>query len=120
MSYVDTYHCHGMPHPWPVPPLPAVLGLEGMGVVEAVGAEVEGLAVGDRVAYALPPHDAYSQKRQFPADRQPNAIGDVQAAGIMLKGLTAQYLLRRTSSVQPGDIVLVHAVAGGMGLILCQ
>lgn len=123
VNYVDTYHRRGMPHPWPVPPLPVVLGLEGMGVVEVVGDRVSDLTPGDRVAYASPPHGAYSQSRVFPADRLvelPDAIEDVQAAGMMLKGLTAQYLLRRTYRVEPGDTVLVHAAAGGMGLILCQ
>jgi NADPH2:quinone reductase len=123
VNYVDTYHRRGMPHPWPVPPLPVVLGLEGMGVVEALGKGVSDLKPGDRVAYASPPHGAYSQSRVFPADRLvrlPDNIEDVQAAGMMLKGLTAQYLLRRTYRVEPGDTVLVHAAAGGMGLILCQ
>ncbi len=111
-----------MPHPWPVPPLPMVLGIEGMGVIEAVGGGVAGFQSGDRVAYASP-HGAYSQIRLFPARqlvKLPDDIGDVQAAGMMLKGLTAQYLLRRTYRIQPGDTVLVHAAAGGMGLILCQ
>lgn len=123
VNYVDTYHRRGMPHPWPVPPLPCVLGLEGAGTVEAVGDGVQDLGVGDRVAYASPPHGAYAQTRTMPADRVvklPDGIGDEQAAAMMLKGLTAQYLLRRTYRVEPGDVVLVHAAAGGMGLILCQ
>lgn len=123
VNYVDTYHRRGMPHPWPVPPLPCVLGLEGAGTVEAVGESVDDIAVGDRVGYASPPHGAYAQTRTMPADRVvrlPDSIGDEQAAAMMLKGLTAQYLLRRTYQVQPGDVVLVHAAAGGMGLILCQ
>lgn len=123
VNYVDTYHRRGMPHPWPVPPLPCVIGLEGVGVVEALGAGVAEFRVGDRVAYASPPHGAYSQARTMPADRLvklPDAVDDVTAAGMMLKGLTAQYLLRRTYRVQPGDTILVHAAAGGMGLILCQ
>lgn len=123
VNYVDTYHRRGMPHPWPVPPLPCVLGFEGAGTVEAAGPGVTELQEGDRVGYASPPHGAYSQSRVMPADRVvklPDAISDEQAAGMMLKGLTAQYLLRRTYAVQPGDAVLVHAAAGGMGLILCQ
>lgn len=123
VNYVDTYHRRGMPHPWPVPPLPCVLGLEGAGVVTETGADARDFAVGDRVAYASPPHGAYSQERLMPADRLiklPDGIDAVQAAGMMLKGLTAQYLLRRTYRVRPGDTVLVHAAAGGMGLILCQ
>ncbi len=123
VNYVDTYHRRGMPHPWPVPPLPCVLGLEGTGVITATGADVRDFAAGDRVVYASPPHGAYSQERLMPADRLvklPDGIDAVQAAGMMLKGLTAEYLLRRTYRVRPGDTVLVHAAAGGMGLILCQ
>ncbi|MEM7271062.1 MAG: quinone oxidoreductase, partial [Pseudomonadota bacterium] len=96
---------------------------EAAGVVEAVGEAVTGLSEGDRVGYAYPPHGAYSQARCYPADRcvkLPAEIGDIQAAAMMLKGLTAQYLIRRTYAVQPGDKVLVHAASGGMGLILCQ
>lgn len=123
VNYVDTYHRRGMPHPWPVPPLPLVLGFEGVGVVQALGPGVGGLAPGDRVAYALPPHGAYSQERVYPADKLikvPDGIDDRTIAAMMLKGLTAQYLLRRTYPVQPGDVILVHAAAGGMGQILCQ
>ncbi len=123
VNYVDTYHRAGVPHPWPLPPLPAVIGFEGVGVVEEVGAEVTEVAVGARVAYALPPLGAYAQLRNIPARRLialPEALDDVQAAGMMLKGLTAQYLLRQTYRVQPGDTVLIHAAAGGIGLILCQ
>ena len=123
VNYIDTYNRRGMPHPWPVPPLPTVLGLEGVGIVEAVGAEVAEAAVGDRVAYAAPPHGAYAERRLMVADRLvklPDEIDDVTAAGMLLKGLTAQYLLRRTYRVEPGDTIVVHAAAGGMGLILCQ
>lgn len=123
VNFVDTYHRGGVPHPWPLPPLPTSIGLEGVGVVEALGAEVTEVEVGDRVGYAYPPLGAYSEVRNMPADRVikiPRGIDDVQAAGVMLKGLTAQYLLRRTYPVQSGDTVLVHAAAGGMGLILCQ
>ncbi len=123
VNYVDTYHRRGMKHPWPVPPPPTVIGLEAVGRIVAVGEGVPGLAAGDRVAYAAPPLGAYCQERVFPATHVvtlPDTIDDVQAAGMMLKGLTAQYLLRRTYRVQPGDPILVHAAAGGMGLILCQ
>ena len=123
VNYVDTYHRRGIPHPWPVPPLPAVIGLEGVGVIEATGDDVVDLAVGDRVVYAAPPLGAYAQVRTMPARhlmKLPEAIDNVTAAGMMLKGLTAQYLLRRTYKVEPGDTIVVHAAAGGMGLILCQ
>ena len=123
VNYVDTYHRRGMPHPWPVPPLPCVLGLEGTGVITETGADARDFAVGDRVAYASPPHGAYAERRLMVADRLvklPEGIDDVTAAGMMLKGLTAQYLLRRTYRVEAGDTIVVHAAAGGMGLILCQ
>ncbi len=123
VNYVDTYHRRGMPHPWPVPPLPLVLGFEGAATVLETGPGVTGLRPGDRVAYALPPHGAYSQERLYPADklvRVPDGIDDRTVAAMMLKGLTAQYLLRRTYAVQPGDTILVHAAAGGTGQILCQ
>ena len=123
VNYVDTYHRRGMPHPWPVPELPLVLGFEGAGVVTDVGEGVEGLSPGARVGYAMPPHGAYSQERIYPAEkavRVPDGIDARAVAALMLKGLTAQYLLRRTYRVEPGDTILVHAAAGGMGLILCQ
>ncbi|MCP4329071.1 MAG: quinone oxidoreductase [Alphaproteobacteria bacterium] len=123
VNYVDTYHRRGMPHPWPVPPPPVVLGLEGVGTVEAVGDGVTELGAGDRAAYAMPPLGAYSQSRIMPAEhllKVPENIDDETVAGMMLKGLTAQYLLRRTYVVEPGDTIVVHAAAGGMGLILCQ
>ena len=126
VNYIDTYHRRGMPHPWPVPELPLVLGIEGVSVVEELGSEVTEFSVGDRVAYALPPHGAYSQERVYPVDKLlkvPNSLSnqsDKDLAALMLKGLTAQFLLRRTYFVKSGDIILVHAAAGGMGLILCQ
>ncbi len=123
VNYVDTYHRRGMPHPWPVPALPLVLGFEGAGTVAEIGEGVEGLAPGDRVGYAMPPHGAYSQERIYPAEkvvRVPDGIDARAVAALMLKGLTAQYLLRRTYRVERGDAILVHAAAGGMGQILCQ
>ncbi len=103
--------------------MPFVPGVEGAGVVEAVGGEVDAVAVGDRVAYGLPPPGAYAEVRNFRADRLvrlPDSIGDRTAAAMMLKGLTVHMLLRRTYAVQPGDTVLLHAAAGGVGLIACQ
>ena len=126
LNFVDTYHRRGIPHPWPVPPLPVVLGFEGAGRVEDVGPGVSGFAAGDRVAYALPPHGAYSQVRNYPAAhllKVPAALDHLDdriLAAAMLKGLTVQYLVRRTYRVEPGDVVLVHAAAGATGLLLCQ
>lgn len=120
LNYIDTYHRSGL---YPLPKLPSGLGLEGAGVVEAVGEGVTGFAVGDRVAYAHGPLGAYAEARNLPADRAvklPNAISFEQGAAMMLQGLTAQYLLRRTHSVQPGETILVHAAAGGVGSILVQ
>lgn len=119
VNYIDIYHRTGV---YPVP-LPSGIGLEGAGVVEAVGSGVSDIAVGDRVGYAGGPIGAYTDVRVMPADRLvrlPESISDETAAAMMLKGLTAQYLLRRTYRVQPGDTILVHAAAGGVGLILCQ
>src|SRR5262245_15831849 len=95
VNYIDVYHRTGL---YPVPGLPAVIGVEAAGVVEAVGARVRGLAPGDRVAYAGAPIGAYAERSVVPAERLvrlPASIGDEQAAAMMLKGLTAQYLLRR-------------------------
>lgn len=120
LNYIDVYHRTGL---YPLPSLPAVLGMEAAGVVEAVGPGVSGLRPGQRVAYASPPVGAYAERRLMPADRLvlvPDGIDDVQAAGMMLQGMTAQYLLRRTYRVQPGDAILVQAAAGGVGQILCQ
>ncbi|MBL8668815.1 MAG: quinone oxidoreductase, partial [Rhodospirillales bacterium] len=120
LNYIDVYHRTGL---YPVPSLPSVLGLEAAGVVEAVGEGVTAVRPGQRVAYASPPIGAYAEARLMPADRLvaiPDGIDDVQAAGMMLQGMTAQYLLRRTYRVQPGDAFLVQAAAGGVGQILCQ
>ena len=119
LNFIDTYHRTGL---YPLP-LPAGIGLEGAGVVEAVGAGVSEVKVGDRVAYAGGPVGAYAEVRNLPAHRLlklPDAIGFDTAAAMMLQGLTAAYLLRRTYRVQPGDAVLIHAAAGGVGLIACQ
>jgi NADPH2:quinone reductase len=119
LNYIDTYHRSGL---YPLP-LPSGLGLEGAGVVEAVGAGVGDLAPGDRVAYAGGPVGAYSQLRCLPAAqllKLPDSIDFRRGAAMMLQGLTSAYLLRRTYRVQPGDTVLIHAAAGGVGLIACQ
>ena len=119
LNYIDIYHRTGL---YPLP-LPSGIGLEGAGVVEAVGAEVKHLAPGDRVAYAGGPPGGYSEVRLIPADRLvklPPEIDFKTGAAMMLQGLTAAYLLRRTYRVQAGDPVLIHAAAGGVGSIACQ
>ncbi len=119
LNFIDTYHRTGL---YPMP-FPAILGVEGTGVVDAVGEGVTEVAVGDRVAYTEMPPGAYTQARLMPADRLvklPDSIDDLTAGAAMLKGLTAQFLLRRTYAVQPGDTILIHAAAGGVGLIMCQ
>ncbi|MBR0566421.1 quinone oxidoreductase [Azoarcus sp. L1K30] len=119
LNYIDTYHRSGL---YPVP-LPSGIGLEGAGVVEAVGEGVTGLEVGERVAYAGGPLGAYAEVRNIPAHHLvtlPESISFDQGAAMMLQGLTAQYLLRRTYRVQAGDTILIHAAAGGVGLIVCQ
>ncbi|HSV69672.1 MAG TPA: quinone oxidoreductase [Methylibium sp.] len=122
LNYIDVYQRTGL---YPLP-LPATLGMEGAGVIEAVGPGVTHLAPGDRAAYASQPPGAYSEARVMPARcvvRLPDAIDFDTAAAMMLKGMTAQYLLKKTlpaGGLQPGDFVLFHAAAGGVGLIACQ
>ena len=119
LNFIDTYHRSGL---YPLP-LPSGIGLEGAGVVEAVGPGVDYLKPGDRVAYCGGPPGAYSEVRLIPADRLvplPDGISDRQAAAMMLKGLTAHYLIRRTYPVKAGQTVLFHAAAGGVGLIAGQ
>ena len=120
LNFIDTYMRSGA---YAVPDLPRPIGLEAAGVVEELGPGVTGVAAGDRVAYASPPPGAYSQARRMPADRVvrvPDSVTDEQAAAIMLKGMTAEYLLRRTFRVEPGMTVLFHSAAGGVGLLACQ
>ncbi len=120
VNFIDVYHRRGL---YPLPSLPAVIGLEAAGRVEAVGPGVTEVVPGDRVAYAGGPTGAYSEARVIPSDRLvklPDGIDDRRAAAMMLKGMTAEYLLRRTYAVKPGDAILVHAAAGGVGLIVCQ
>ena len=119
LNFIDTYHRSGL---YPMD-LPAGLGSEAAGIVEAIGNDVTSVKVGDRVVYTGRPPDSYSEKRNFDADQLvviPDKIKDEQAAAIFLKGLTAWYLLRKSYKVQSGDDVLLYAAAGGVGLIACQ
>ncbi len=119
LNFIDIYHRSGLYKL----PLPLTLGMEAAGVVEALGSGVTGLKVGDRVAYASGPLGSYSEQRLMPADRVvklPRAVSDQQGAAMMLQGLTAWYLLRETYRVKAGETILIHAAAGGVGLILCQ
>ena len=119
LNFIDVYFRTGL---YPAPSFPATIGNEGAGVVEAVGDGVTEVAVGDRVAYCMS-LGSYAQRRLI-ASKQlvkiPDGIGDEQAAAVMLKGCTVQYLIRRTHAVQLGETVLFHAAAGGCGLIACQ
>ena len=118
LNYIDTYHRSGL---YPLP-MPLTLGSEGAGVVEAVGPKVKEFKVGDHVAYAQP-LGAYAEVLLRPVARLvkiPAGIKDETAAAMMLKGMTAWYLCRRTYRVQKGDTIVVHAAAGGVGQILCQ
>jgi NADPH2:quinone reductase len=119
LNYIDVYFRTGLYKS----PLPATIGMEASGTVIAVGDGVTAVAPGDRVAYASAPIGAYATERTIAADRLvrlPGGIDFNTGAAMMLQGMTAQYLLRRTYRVQPGDTILVHAAAGGVGLILCQ
>ena len=119
LNYIDTYHRSGL---YPLQ-FPSGLGLEAAGVVEEVGEGVTSLKPGDRIAYGTGPIGAYADIRNLPANRLvrlPAAISDETAAGMMLKGMTARYLLRATYVVKPGDTILLHAAAGGVGLIMSQ
>ncbi len=122
VNYIDIYQRSGLY----ALPMPLTLGMEGAGVIEAVGADVLHLKAGDRAAYASPPPGSYSQARVMPAKcvvKLPDAIDFESGAAMMLKGLTAQYLLKRTlpqGGLLPGDFIVFHAAAGGVGLIACQ
>ena len=119
VNFIDVYHRTGK---YPLP-LPFVAGSEGAGTVTAVGDAVEGVAVGDHVAWAMEHGSGYAEQVLVPADRVvgvPDGVDDEVAAAVMLQGLTAQYLTSSTYAVGPGDVVLVHAVAGGVGLLLTQ
>jgi len=119
LNYVDTYNRSGL---YPQP-MPLIVGGEGAGVVVSVGPGVTDLKPGDRIAYGAAPIGSYAEERVIPADRLvkiPDGITDQQAASMMLKGLTTQYLIRSTYRVKAGDTILFHAAAGGVGLILGQ
>ncbi len=118
LNFIDVYHRTGL-YPQPLPFTP---GVEGAGVIDAVGPGVTDLSVGDRVAYGGPV-GGYAELRLVPADRLvklPDSISSEQAAAMMLQGMTAEMLLRRVHQVKAGETILVHAAAGGVGLILCQ
>ena len=120
LNYVDTYYRSGL---YPTAAMPSGLGNEAAGVVTKLGAGVKGFKVGDRVAYGSGPLGSYAEARNFPANRLvklPKSISDETAAGMMLKGMTVRYLLRATYKVKRGETILVHAAAGGVGLILSQ
>jgi NADPH:quinone reductase len=120
LNFIDTYFRSGL---YPPPALPSGLGTEGAGIVEAVGAAVSQFQVGDRVAYATGPLGAYSELHVLPASKLvklPDAISFEQAAAVMLKGLTVQYLLRQTFALKGGETILFHAAAGGVGSFACQ
>ncbi len=119
VNFIDTYHRSGL---YPIP-LPSGLGLEAAGVVEALGENVRTLTVGDRVGYCSGPIGAYAEAHNVAAERVvrlPEGVSDETAAAAMLKGMTVQYLLKRTFAVQPGQTILFHAAAGGVGLIAGQ
>jgi NADPH2:quinone reductase len=119
LNFIDTYQRSGL---YPLPEMPWVLGMEAAGTVEAVGEGVSEVAVGDRVAYACAPPGAYAEARRMPAAKLvalPDTISAEQAASVMLQGMTTEYLLNRCYAVQPGDTILIHAAAGGVGLIAC-
>lgn len=119
VNFIDTYHRSGL---YPIA-LPSGLGLEAAGIVQAPGPGVTSLKAGDRVAYCSGPIGAYAEANNVPADRVvklPDAITDEIAAASLLKGMTAQYLLKRTYAVRRGETILFHAAAGGVGLIACQ
>ena len=120
LNFIDTYYRGGL---YPLPELPSGLGNEGAGVVDAIGSDVRNVNVGDRVAYGTGPLGAYSELHVLPAAnvvKLPDDISCEEAAAVMLKGLTVQYLLRQTYELKGGETILFHAAAGGVGSIACQ
>ncbi|MFK8084218.1 MAG: quinone oxidoreductase [Granulosicoccus sp.] len=120
LNFIDVYFRSGL---YPIAQFPAVIGMEGAGTITGIGQGVSDFSVGDRIAYAAPPIGAYATDRVMQADsivKLPDAIDFDTAAAMMLQGMTVQYLIRQTYLVKPGDTVLFHAAAGGVGLIACQ
>lgn len=120
LNFIDTYYRSGL---YSTGSLPSVLGSEGAGVVDAVGSAVSEFKVGDRVAYATGPQGSYSELHVLPADnlvKLPDSVSFEQAAAVMLKGLTVQYLLRQCYDLKGGETILFHAAAGGVGSLACQ
>jgi NADPH:quinone reductase len=120
LNFIDTYHRSGL---YPLPSMPHGLGVEAAGVVEALGANVTGIELGQRVAYATAGPGAYATRRVVRADLVvpiPEGVSDEVAAAVLLKGMTVEYLVRRTYPVRAGETVLWHAAAGGVGLLACQ
>ena len=123
VNFADTYHRGGISHPWAVNTPPVVIGFEGVGIVEGLGEGVSNFKIGDRVAYGIPPLGSYSEVRNYPAEKllhMPEKLDDKKVAALLMKGMTAHYLLHRTYPVRPEDTILVHAAAGASGLIICQ
>ncbi|MEH6474383.1 MAG: quinone oxidoreductase [Sneathiella sp.] len=119
LNFIDVYFRTGL-YPAPLPNIP---GMEAVGTIEEIGPDVAGFAIGDRVAYACPPIGAYSEERVMPVSgliKVPDTIDDQTAAAMMLQGMTTEYLLQRSFHVKPGDTILFHAAAGGVGLMACQ
>ena len=119
LNYIDVYQRSGGYKL----DLPACIGMEGVGIVDAIGDGVEGVQVGDRVGYVMGPPGSYAEQRVYPAERLiplPDDVSDTQASGMLLKGLTVSYLIHRTIKVEAGDTILFHAAAGGVGMIACQ
>ena len=119
LNFIDIYQRSGA---YPLD-LPSCIGMEGVGVVESIGEGVDNVKVGDRIGYVMGPPGAYAEVRLYPADRLiklPDYLSDSQAAAVLLKGLTVSYLINRTFAVKKGQTVLLHAAAGGVGLIACQ
>ena len=119
LNFIDIYQRSGV---YPLD-LPSSIGMEGVGVVESIGEDVENVKVGDRVGYVMGTPGSYTESRIYPADRLiklPDFLSDSQAAAVLLKGLTVSYLINRTFAVKKGQSVLLHAAAGGVGLLACQ